>query len=133
MATLRWLGPVSFAVLSLCLVGCGKARHESAVRERAQQLIEHLCLGETDACLAYADPIYVRAQGTNGAKFAFGVMGGLLRLGKHTKDTVRIDEVVVADDGKTATVRISLSDKGQWKPINPSKWVRTDGQWYMTF
>ena len=48
-------------------------------------------------------------------------------------DTVRIDEVTVADDCKTATVRISLSDKGQWKSLNPSKWVRADGQWYITF
>ena len=132
-AALRWLGPASLLSLSLCLVGCGKARHESAVRERAQQLIEHLCRGETDVCLAYADPVYVRAQGTNGTKIAFGIMGALLKLGQHTKDTVRIDEVTVADDCKTATVRISLSDKGQWKSLNPSKWVRADGQWYITF
>ena len=133
MSARRILTVLSLMVIGLCLVGCGKARHEKAVRERAQRLIGHLCRGETDACLEFADPIYLRAQGTGGAKIAFGIMGGLLKLGKHTEETVRIDEVVLSDDGKTATVRMSLLAEGQWKPLNPSRWVYADGKWYITF
>ena len=124
---------LSVLIVSLLLAGCGKARQEKALRERAQQLIGLLCRGETDACLEYADPIYLRAQGSGGAKLAFGIMGALLKLGKHTEQTVRIDGVDLGDNGTTATVRLSLLDQGQWKPMNPSKWVYSDGKWYMTF
>jgi hypothetical protein len=124
---------LSLIILGLCLAGCGKARQERAVRERAQLLVGHLCRGEMDACVEFADPIYVRAQGSGKVKFTFGIMGTLLKLGKHTEDTVRIDEVSLGSDGKTASVRISLLADGQWKPLDPSKWVRSDGQWYITF
>ena len=133
MWKLSSVGLLSLLIIGICAVGCGKARHERAVRERAQKLIGHLCRGETDACVEYADPVYVRAQGVNGAKVAFGLMGFALKLGKHSEQTVRVDEVAISDDGKTATVRISLLADGQWKPINPSKWVYADGKWYITF
>lgn len=129
----RILRMLSLMMVSLCLVGCGKAYQEKAVRERAQKLIGHLCRGETDACLEYADPIFVRAHGTGGAKLAFGVLGVVLKVGNHTEQTVRIDEVLLGEDGKKATVRLSLQVKGEWKPISPSKWIYADGKWYMTF
>ena len=97
-----------------------KPRPADAVRKRAEQLIDYLCRGETDACVEYADPAFVRARGTDGAKLAFGLLGAVLRLGKHTKDTVRIDEVAVAEDGQTATVPMSLLANHQWTAINPS-------------
>jgi serine/threonine protein kinase len=110
-----------------------KPRPEDDVRQRAQQLIQHLCQGETDACVEYADPAYVRAQGTNGTKIAFGFMGAVLKLGRHTKDTVRIDDIAVDEDGQTAAVQMSLFANRQWTAIKPSKWIRSDGKWYIAF
>jgi hypothetical protein len=124
---------LSLMMVSLCLVGCGKAYQEKALRERAQKFIGHLCRGETDACLEYADPIFVRAHGTNGTKLALGVLGLAVKVFSQTEQTMRIDEVVLSEDGKKATVRVSLQVKGEWKPIAPSKWIYADGKWYITF
>jgi len=124
---------LALVILTLCLSGCGTAAQERAVRERAQKLIGHLCRGETDACMEYADPLFVRAQGAGKAKIGFAIMGGLLKLGKQTEQTVQIDEIIIGQDRKAATVRISLLADGQRKPIDPSRWVLADGQWYITF
>jgi hypothetical protein len=126
-------GAVPSVSAELSKLAPAKPRPEEVVRERAEQLIDHLCRGDIEACLEYADPAYVRAHGTNGTKFAFGLMGAVLKLGKHTTDTVRIDEVAVAEDGQTATVRMSLLTNHQWKAINAAKWVHVDGAWYIAF
>ncbi len=46
---------------------------------------------------------------------------------------VRIDQVVIAQDQKSAEVQFSLQSKGQWKAQKPSRWVLSDGQWYLVF
>lgn len=122
-----------FILVLAPLAGCGTAHHEQAIRQRCQELIGHLCRGDLDACVPYADPIYVRAQGAGKVKFAFGVMSTLLKIGQQNEQTVLIDEVRVGEDRKTATVRLSLQLGDQRKPLDPSRWVLSEGQWYITF
>ena len=125
----------AFAAVGLCLVvffsGC--AYHEADIRQRAQQLINCLCAEDMDGCVSLTDPLYVRAQGSQKVKFAFGIFALVIRVGKLGPEDVRIDQVVVNDDKKTAQVHMSARNGEEWKPLTPSKWVRTENQWYISF
>jgi hypothetical protein len=47
---------------------------------------------------------------------------------------VRIDDIALGSDSKSAQVKVSYRDGSQWKPIEkPYRWVRVDGKWYITF
>ncbi len=96
-------------------------------------MVGYLCQDDVDSCVTLADPLYVRAQGMDKVKFQLKILAGLIKLGKLTEADVRIDEVVVANDRKSAEVRFSLRSKGEWKSQKPSRWVLSDGQWYLAF
>jgi hypothetical protein len=120
-------------VLLVVLAGCMKPDHEAAIRPRAQQLIGYMCADDLDACVGLTDPLYVRGQGSDKVKIRFKLMNVLIQLGKLSTDDVRIDQITVGEDGKTAFVTTSIRVKGEWKTQNPSKWIRHEGQWYITF
>jgi len=126
-ATIGWL-----AVLAIATTGCGGPDHKAALQDKFQQLVGHLCQDNLEACTSMVDPVYVRAQGTNGVKVQLKVLIGLMKLGKITPNDVRIDEIVVAEDAKTAEVRFSLQSNGAWQASRPSRWVYSEGQWYLT-
>lgn len=60
-------------------------------------------------------------------------MGGLMKLAKLQESDVRIDQITLGPDSKSAEVTTSLRIKDEWKPQKPSRWGRSDGQWYLTF
>jgi hypothetical protein len=113
------------------LAGCAKPNHEKAIRERAQTLIGALCRGDNNACLQFADPLFVRAQGENNVKGRFGILAFFIKVGKLSEADIRIDEVGVSPDGKNAVVRISYLSQGQWKVADPINWVFSEGKWYV--
>lgn len=105
--------------------------HQKVIKERAQELIDHLAKDETAGALEMTDPGFVRQQGENLVKLRLKVLGALVRLAG--KDRLRVDQVILGPGGKTATIQLSMQQGNQWKPIDPSRWVRVDGKWYITF
>jgi hypothetical protein len=120
-------------VTAVLFGGCVRPDHESAVRERAEALVGHLFREDFGACLEMTDPVYVRAQGTDKVKFRFKLLLGLSKLGQLGRADVRIQEVNVAPDSRTAAVYLGVRSDGEWKPLEPTRWVRDGGTWYFTF
>ena len=118
---------VSLAVLSLCLCGCQKPPREAALRDRAQQLIGHLCRGEVEPCLEFYDPSFRHAKPA-GARNTLESWAAT-----YNEQTIRIDEVIIGADGATASVGISMLDQGRWEPAEKWKWILSDGKWYIRF
>lgn len=92
-----------------------------------------VCQDDAESCLKFADPVYVRAQGAEKVKFQLKLLTGLFKLGKVTEADVRIDQIVVAENQQSAEIQFSLQSKGEWKSQKPSRWVLSDGQWYLAF
>ena len=115
--------------------GCSGPNHEAAIRQRFQQAAGHLCRKEVEACVPLVDPLFVRGQGSDAVKFRLGIIAALFNIGGLTESDVRIDKVHVAEDKKSATVDFSLRDKQTdvWKSQQSTKWVLSDGQWYLAF
>ncbi len=125
----------AFAAVGMCLLAffSGCANHEEDIRQRAQQLINCLCADDMEGCISLTDPLYVRAQGSQKVKFAFKVFSIIVHLGKLGPEDVRVDQVVVGENKKTAEVQMSARKGEEWQPLPPSKWVRVDKQWYISF
>jgi hypothetical protein len=119
--------------LILPATGCVRPDYEGQVRGRAETLVGHILRGEMDACVAMTDPVFVRAQGHSGVKFRFGLIRGVAKVGQLTEEDVRIGEVVVSEDARTAQVRVSIRQGEEWKPLDPMRWVRVEDTWYVTF
>jgi hypothetical protein len=116
------------------IAGCRKVDREAAVRQRTQELIGYMAGDDLDGCIRLTDPVFVRAQGTEGVRVRFKILNALVKLGKLTPDKIRVDSIKVADDHKSAEVAMSfLSNSNDWKPLQPMKWIFTDGQWYVAF
>jgi len=125
----------AYAAIGLCLLvffsGC--ANHEADIRQRAQQLIDCLCADDMDGCVSLTDPLYVRGQGSDKVKIRFKIMFALTRLGQLNTEDIRVDQVVVSEDKKTAEVSLSARKGEEWNSLPPSNWVRVDNQWYISF
>ncbi len=109
------------------------SHHWKVIGERAASLVRHLRHDELDACVDLTDPNYVRQHGANAVKIRFGVIAGLMKLGRISDDDVRIDDITFGPDYKTAQVHWSVRAGRDWKAEDPSRWVRVDGKWYVTF
>ena len=131
---MRQVAAALLLVGMVLIAGCGRVDHEAAVKQRTQELIGYLCADDLDGCLKLSDPIFVRAQGKDGVRVRFKILNALVKLGKLTPDKVRIDSIKIADDRKGAEVMTSiLSNNNEWKPLQPLRWVFSDGQWYLAF
>lgn len=117
--------------LIFAIPGC--ADPKSAIRPRFEQLAKHLCDDDVERAVELADPIYVRANGRDKVKFQLKILSTLFRLGKVTPADLRIDDITVNGDGKSAQVKFSMQSQGTWKSQAPTRWVKTDGQWYIAF
>ena len=115
------------------LGGCSRPDHEKAIRERVQALSTALCQGDVEACVEFADPVFVRAQGRSNVKGRFGILFFFLKVGKVAESDLRIDNITVESDRKKATVKMSYQSQGEWKSLSPMHWVISEGKWYMTF
>ncbi len=120
------------AVLSLPAIGCGPS-HEETILERSELLIGHLVDQNYAACVELTDPDFVRQKGTDGTQMAFRLMGVFVKLGNITHDRVRIERVTVAKDANTATADVSVLAGDTWRPLQPLKWRRVAGEWYVEF
>jgi hypothetical protein len=119
--------------LLLLTTGCGPS-HEEMIRQRAELLIAHLVDEDYEACIELTDPEFVQRKGTDGTKVAYQVLGVFVKLGNITRDSVRIDQITIAEDATTATADLSLQIGDTWRPLQqPLKWQRVEGQWYMEF
>ena len=79
------------------------------------------------------DPVFVRQQGENLVKGRFKLMSFLVKVGNVKPEDVRIDEINLGSDSKSAQVKVSIRTDGRWKTLDPYRWVRVDGKWYITF
>ena len=116
----------------LFAAGCGPP-HEETIRQRAELLVGHLVDEKYEACVELTDPDVVRQKGTDGTTMAYRIMGAFVKLGSITRDRVRIERITVAEDAATATAELSLRIGDTWKPLQPLKWHRVEGQWYVEF
>jgi hypothetical protein len=107
--------------------------HKKAITDRTTTLVDDLVQDNMPGCLALADPAYLRQHGENAAKIHFGIMRGFMKVGNVKQDDVRIDDVTLGSDQKTAQVKVSIRVAGQWKALDPYRWTRVDGKWYLTF
>ena len=113
--------------------GLWASHHRKVVRERSTELIRCLCRDDMDGCIRLADPVFVRQQGVDKVKLLFKLMNVIATLGKIQETDVRVDDVTLGPENKTAEVPISIQIRGEWKVQKPLKWVRSDGQWYVAF
>jgi len=106
--------------------------HRELVKERFTVLAGHVVRGEVDQCVPFADPEFVKANGTNLTKALFAPYLFWAKLGRLGEADVRIDRITVGPDRKTAEVEYSLRHGGGWHAQKqPMKWLRAGGQWYL--
>lgn len=115
------------------LPGLWSGRHKNALRARTTTLIGCLCRDDMDGCVGLTDPAFVRQNGNDKTKIRFKILSVVFTLAKIQPGDVRIDDVTLGPDSKTADVTTSIRIKDEWKVQKPTKWVRSDGQWYVTF
>lgn len=128
LAAIVWLvPPLTYDSLPFLWSG----HHKKLIHDRAQELIDALAKDDTEAAIKLTDPNLVMQRGTGIVGVQFKVLGGLVRLAG--KDNIRIDDVALGPDSKTAEVKLSHRRGSDWKAIDPSKWVRVNGKWYVTF
>jgi hypothetical protein len=108
--------------------------HKKAITDRTQTLVEHLCRNDADGCLPLTDPAYVRTIGEGLTKARFGGLILGLTLIHAKPEDVRIDEIALDANSKAAQVKVSLRNGSKWEPHKTAyRWIRVDGNWYITF
>lgn len=134
-----WLRVVAVALglvlISGILAGCGemqKSKHEKALQQRYHDLAVRLCQGDFEGCVQFTNPEIVKAKGTEMMAGFYRVIGALVKLGKLTPEDLRIDAISFDEGFNHADMKTSHKLKGGWKSQNPLKWLRLDGQWYLT-
>jgi len=123
-----WVIVVMMAFLSS---GCTQPDVKPTIQARFQEFAGVVCRDDVESCVKIVDPVFVRAQGSEKVKGQLKLLTGLFKLGKVTEADVRVDQVIVAEDRKSAEVQFSLQSKGVWKSQKPTRWVLSDGQWYL--
>jgi len=107
--------------------------HKKLIAERTKTLVDDLCRKDINGCIALTDPAYVRNRGEDLTRLQFDGMSRVLRLINAGPDDVRIDEITLDPDSKSAQVKVSIRIAGKWEPHKTYRWVRVDGNWYITF
>jgi len=107
--------------------------HKKILRERSMELLRCLCRDDMDGCIRLTDPAFVRQNGAEQVKIRFKLMSVVVTLGRIQESDVRVEQVILGPGNKTAEVPTSIRIKDEWKVQKPSKWVRSDGQWYVSF
>lgn len=108
-----------------------RGRHDAALRQRIDLLVEAICQGNPDACIPLAHPDRIQQYGTEGARIRMGLLSAIVRLGKLRPDQVRVDLISMPHGCRTAEVTLSLQLNGEWKRQKPGRWERIGGDWYM--
>jgi copper chaperone CopZ len=111
--------------------GCTQPDVKPTIQARFQEFAGVVCRDDVESCVKIVDPVFVRAQGSDKVKGQLKLLTGLFKLGKVTEADVRVDQVIVAEDRKSAEVQFSLQSKGVWESQKPTRWVLSDGQWYL--
>lgn len=107
------------------------SHHKKQINERAKELLDSLGKDDTDGAIRLTDPNVVMQHGVGWVGVHHKVLAGFVRLAG--KDNIRIDDVILSSDSKTADVKISRRQGSDWKSLDPSKWVRVHGKWYVTY
>jgi hypothetical protein len=74
----------------------------------------------------------IKQDGTKAIGVKARIQSAVVRL--VGRSNLRVEEVILGEDRKTAKVKLSRRQGDQWAPVDyvPS-WVRVDGVWYVTF
>jgi hypothetical protein len=122
-------------LLAVCALaaGCGNGDQQDLARQRAKAFVRHLTHNEIDACVQFAAPALAKQEGTGALKARFATMHAALKLEQQAEVDVRIDQVKLSGNHKTAEVRYSVQSGGEWVAQPPLRWVLVDGQWFITF
>jgi hypothetical protein len=107
--------------------------HKKVIAERTRTLVDDLCREDVPGCLALTDPAYVRKHGENVTRLHFDGMILALKIINAKPEDVRIDDITLDPDAKSAQVKVSVRIAGKWEPNKTYRWVRVDGNWYITF
>jgi hypothetical protein len=107
--------------------------HKKMIAERTKILVDDLCRKDVNGCIALTDPALVRKRGEDLTRLHFEGLIAVLRFINLGPDDVRIDEITLDSDSKSAQVKVSIRIAGKWEPHRTYRWVRVDGNWYFTF
>lgn len=127
-------GALLATVLTLA-TGCHdmqKSKHEKLLRQRYSELATLLCKGDYAGCVKYTNPEIVKAKGTEIVTAFYKLLGVVVNLAKLTPEDMRIDSIEFDQNFNTAELKTSYRFKNEWKPQKALKWVRVQGQWYLT-
>jgi class 3 adenylate cyclase len=110
---------------------------KEAISERQRRFFKAVADDDRNGALRLLDPEAVRTAdlGTVWAKCR--LVAGFLKLSGVTLDSLRIEGVDLAADGKSARVWMKLLKKtdenpaGTWDDIPPSDWRDVNGEWYL--
>ena len=131
----RYISALLFGVSLLVFSGCGPADPDVAIRGRWNQFMEGILSRDPDSSKRVMEPAYITEQGDGAISDRLAGFSKLLRAGKIKKDDLRIDQVTIAEDGKSATVSHSMrTQEGEWLSQAPyGRWVKVGGTWYITW
>jgi hypothetical protein len=123
----RAMSTLLTSVSLLVCAGCASHSPEDAIRHRFEQFITSCQSGDIEAAIELVDPAVVSQRGLEGLKQHLRGFSKLLH-----RQSLRVDKVTVAPDGKTAEVSHSMrTQDGNWLSQVPyGSWVKIDKKWY---
>ena len=131
----RYISAQLLGVSLLVFSGCGPADPDVAIRGRWNQFVGGVLANDTASSKRVMEPAYVTEQGDDAITDRLTGLSRLLRAGRIKMQDMRIDQVTVAEDGKSATVNHSMRTKdGEWLSQAPyGHWVKVGNTWYITW
>ncbi len=114
------------------------AIEEARVKVRCSAFFDAVQKEDWVGAAAFVAPTQVMELGRKNVELRLQVVGGLIvKLGKVTRENLKIGSVEIADRGKSAYVNVEVfarepgNSEGKWHQGKPSHWILADGEWYL--
>ncbi|MFC1586749.1 adenylate/guanylate cyclase domain-containing protein [Planctomycetota bacterium] len=102
-----------------------------AVAARAREFILSIINEDWPKALAMVDPDFKAKHPQRKIIGMFKMLGGASKLMRLEEDDIRMAEVFLAEDGKTAMVAPKMLIKEEWKEGKPCHLKLLEGKWYI--
>ena len=132
---MRHLAAILLGVSLLVFSGCGSTDPDVAIRGRWNEFVEGILSRDPDSSKRVMEPAYITEKGDAAISDRLEGFSKLLRAGKIKKEDMRIDQITIAEDGKSATVSHSMrTQEGEWLSQAPyGRWAKVGSTWYITW
>jgi len=101
------------------------------ISERYIAFTEKVLAEDWDGCLGFVDTESQKRHGQGGIQTRLKIIAFVAKLGKVTREDIRVRTITLARDRQSATLVGELRSKGQWKDLSPSKMIREKDDWFM--